>query len=92
MSIHLAIIAIRLIVVLLGALIVYLALKSYRKNNSSAMLLLGIGFGIITASAVLEGILFEFFGFNLLDTHLIESIGIALGFIVIIYSIFGPKT
>ncbi len=56
------------------------------------MLILGIGFGIITASAVMEGILFEFFGFSLLDTHLIESLGIALGFSVIIYSIFGPKT
>ena len=92
MTLHFAIIAVRLIVVLLGALIVYLALKSYRKNNSSAMLFLGIGFGIITASAVVEGILFEFFGFSLLDTHLIESLGLALGFSVIIYSIFGPKT
>ena len=53
MSAHLLIIAVRLIVVLLGALIVYLALKSYKKNNSRAMLILGIGFGIITASTVM---------------------------------------
>ncbi len=92
MSTHLAIMVVRLVVVLLGALIVYLALKSHRKNKSSAMLLLALGFAIITASAVMEGVLFEFFRFNLFDTHLIESLGIALGFSIILYSIFGPKT
>ncbi len=92
MTLYPAIMIVRLIVVLLGIIIVYLALKSYKKNTSTAMLALGLGFAIITASAVMEGILFEFFGFSLIDTHLIESLGIALGFSVIIYSIFGPKT
>ncbi|MFQ6011984.1 MAG: hypothetical protein ACE5KG_07410 [Nitrososphaerales archaeon] len=92
MSIHVAVVLARLLVVLLGALIVYLALKSYRKKSSYSMLLLGIGFAIITGSAVAEGVLFEFFSFNLINTHLLESIGIALGFGVIIYSIFWSKS
>lgn len=92
MSFHFTLILIRLLIVLLGAVVVYLSFKSYMKNRSSAMLLLSIGFGIITISVVIEGMLFEFFGLDIFAAHMVESVGVALGFAVIIYSIYGTKT
>lgn len=79
----------QLVVVLLGAVLVYLGVKGYRKNHSKDMIFLTLGFALITAGSVAAGILFEFLGFQLVDVEIVESAMVILGFMSLIYSIFG---
>ena len=74
---------------LLGLMLAYLSLKAYRKSESKNMLFLSIGFGIITVGSILAGLSFEFLGFSLLQVNIVESSMILIGFIMIMYSIYG---
>lgn len=89
---YFTLVSVRLIVVALGLLIAFMAFKSYRKNHSNAMLLLSVGFVLVTIGAVIEGVLFEFLSIDLFQATIVESLIVALGFIIIIFSIFGSKT
>ena len=82
----------KVIVVILGGVIVYLAGRAYLRNRSRSMLFLAIGFALITIGSVLAGILFEFLGYTLLVVVTIETSVMVLGFISIIYSIYGTKS
>jgi hypothetical protein len=70
-------------------MLAYLSLKAYRKSESKNMLFLSIGFGIITVGSILAGLSFEFLGFSLLQVNIVESLMILIGFIMIMYSIYG---
>lgn len=92
MADHYTLTAVRLVIVVLGLIVVYLSFKSHRRNHSSAMLLVSIGFAFITVGAVIAGVLFEFLGFDIFTAITIESTLVALGFMAIIYSIYGTRT
>ncbi len=79
----------KLIIVILGTVLVYLALKGYRRNRTRDMIFLALGFALITAGSVAAGVLFEFLGFQLVDVEIVESVMVILGFTSLIYSIFG---
>lgn len=79
----------KLIIVLLGMVLIYLAVKGYRKTRRKDLVFLALGFALITAGSVAAGILFEFLGFQLVDVEIVESAMIVLGFASLIYSIFG---
>lgn len=80
---------VKLIIVLLGTVLVYLGVKGYRRSRSKDMIFLTLGFALITAGSVAAGILFEFLGFQLVDVEIIESIMVVIGFMALIYSIYG---
>jgi hypothetical protein len=69
--------------------LIYLAVKGYRKTRRKDLVFLALGFALITAGSVAAGILFEFLGFQLVDVEIVESAMIVLGFASLIYSIFG---
>ncbi len=92
MEYHFILIMVRLIIVFLGLIITILSFKSHRKNRSRTMLLLSIGFALITLSVVTQGVLFEFFGWDVFTVQMVESVGVALAFGLIVYSIYGTKT
>lgn len=92
MSFHITLVLLRLLIVALGMLVVYLSFKSHRQNHSSTMLLLSMGFLLLTVGVVVEGILFEFFGLDIFGAHAVESILVASGLSVIVYSIYGTRT
>jgi len=81
--------ALKTLIGVLGLLLAYLSLKAYRKSKSKNMLFLSIGFGIITVGSILAGLSFEFLGFSLLQVNIVESLMILVGFIMIMYSIYG---
>jgi hypothetical protein len=81
--------ALKSLIGILGLLLAYLSLKAYRKSKSNNMLFLSIGFGIITVGSILAGLSFEFLGFSLLQVNIVESFIILIGFIMIMYSIYG---
>ena len=74
---------------LVGLVLAYLSLKSYNKTKSRNMFFLAIGFSIITAGSVIAGLSFEFLGFSLRQVNIVESSMILIGFIMLLYSIYG---
>lgn len=80
-------VVVRLLVLALGALITYYSLKAYRRTRTYYMRNTAIGFGIITLGVFIEGVLFEFGGFNLAVVHIIESVAIGIGFFVLLLSL-----
>lgn len=75
----------------LGAFIVYLAYRGYRRNASKPLLYVSMGFALITAGTVVEGLLYNVFRYELLAAIGTGTIVTILGFITIIYSIYSVK-
>jgi uncharacterized membrane protein (DUF441 family) len=81
----------KLIALLLGAFIVYLAYKGYRRNASKPLLYVALGFGLITAATFLEGVMFVILGSDILAAIATGTVVTVIGFVVIIYSIYSVK-
>jgi hypothetical protein len=80
-------VAVRLLVLALGILITYYSFEAYRRTGTYYMRNAAIGFGIITLGVFIEGVLFEFAGVDLAVVHVIESVAIGLGFVVLLISL-----
>jgi len=81
----------KLIALILGSFIVYLAYKGYRRNAAKPLLYTSLGFGLITAGTILEGILYVILGEDLLPAITAGTAVTVLGFIAIIFSIYSVK-
>ncbi|MGD0421852.1 MAG: hypothetical protein ABSA92_00180 [Candidatus Bathyarchaeia archaeon] len=82
---------IKLVALVLGAFIVYLAYKGYKRNISKPLLYVALGFALITAATVVEGILYVIIGSDLLVALFISTIITVVGFVAIIYSVYSVK-
>lgn len=80
---------VKIIIVVLGVLLVYLGWKSYKRSKAKEMVYLSLGFASMTVGSVVAGVLFEFLGFELLQVSIVESAMMILGFLSVIYSIYG---
>jgi hypothetical protein len=86
-----AIIALKTITLLLGGLITYLAYKAYRRTGARSLRFLAVGFGIVTMGTFLAGVVDRLFASAFQWGLLIESALIAVGFAVIIYSLYATE-
>lgn len=78
---------VRLLVFALGVLITYYSFEAYRRTRTYYMRNAALGFGVITLGVFLEGVLFELGGFDLAVVHIVESIAIGLGFVILLDSL-----
>jgi uncharacterized membrane protein YdjX (TVP38/TMEM64 family) len=82
----------KLIALILGSFIVYLAYKGYRRNAAKPLLYTSIGFALITLGTVVEGIIYVILGAEdpsyLLPALTTGTAITVLGFISIIFSIY----
>ena len=81
----------KIVALVLGAFIVYLAYKGYKRNASKPLLYVALGFALITAGTIIEGILYVMIGSELLSAIATGTAVMVLGFVVIIYSIYSVK-
>ena len=82
-----AIAVVKFVILLLGGGITYIAFKAYRRTGADSLRVLGVGFGIITLGAILTGVANQFFSVGLALGVLINSLFVALGLAVIMYSL-----
>lgn len=82
------IIAFKTITLVLGLLITYLAYKAYRRTGFRPLGFLSLGFAIVTLGTLLAGVADQLLRADFLVGLLIESALIAVGFLVIIYSLY----
>ena len=75
----------------LGGLITYFAFKAYRRTGAPSLRLLTIGFGVVTIGSLLAGVLDQIVQVGFEVGLLVESALVALGFAVIVYSLYATE-
>jgi len=83
--------ATKIVALVLGAFIVYLAYRGFTRNRSKPLLYVAVGFALITAGTIAEGILYVILGSQLLMAITAGTAITVLGFAAIIYSIYAVK-
>jgi len=78
------------LILVLGGIVVFYALRAYGRTKSRAMLLLGLGFAFVTAGAAIAGVLYNVNG-DLTTAESIQAASQAVGFFVIVYSLTRTK-
>lgn len=79
------------VIILVGLVIVYYSYRGYKRTGNRSLLYLALGFTFVAIGSVAAGLLFEFLNYNLITVETIEAATRLAGFILIIYSILGPK-
>ncbi len=89
MTLYEALVALRLGVVAVGTLAGLWSLRLALRSSVHrwTYFLLATGFGLITLGAIVEGILFEFFRWDLVSAHTVEALVSIAGFALILTSI-----
>lgn len=85
------IIGFKTLTLVLGGLITYLAYKAYRRTNARSLAALSVGFGIVTLGTFLAGVVDQLLDADFLTGLLIESALIAIGFLIIVYSLYTTR-
>lgn len=83
-----AIVAVKTVILLLGSGITYIAYRAYRRTGTPSLRVLGIGFGVITFGALLAGIAHQLLAVSLEIGILINSILVAIGLAIVLYSLY----
>jgi len=76
---------------LVGAAIAYASLRAYSRSRDPGLLLLGIGFTIVTVAAALAGVLYEVLTHDLLTAWTVAATLELVGFCLILFSILRPR-
>lgn len=83
-----AIILIKSVITVLGAGITFIAFKAFHRTKDPSLQLLAFGFGVITLGALLTGALDQVYSASLEVGVLMNSTFVAIGFGVILYSLY----
>jgi len=81
----------KVVALILGAFIVYLAYRGFRRNRSRPLFYVAVGFALITAGTIAEGLLYVIIGSELVEATAVGTAITILGFMAIIYSIYSEK-
>ena len=80
-----------IIIVVLGVLIVYASVRAYHRGKSKSMLALSIGLSIMIIGSLAEEIFLAVLGTPIIEAHIVENLMLALGLVVIVYSLYGVR-
>lgn len=83
-----AVLAFKTLTLLLGALVTLLAWRAYRATGSPALRSLAAGFALVTAGSLLAGALDQVLAVAPAQALLAESALTALGFAVVVHSLY----
>jgi len=82
------IIVLKTVTLLLGGLITLLAYRAYRRTGAQPLWYLSLGLGIVTLGSLLAGVVDQVLQAGFQFGQFVESALIALGFAVIVYSLY----
>ena len=79
------------IIVTLGGLLVFVSSRAYRREKSRSMLAMSFGFGVIVVGSLIEEVFLEVLHYPLIEAHTFENLTVAIGFVILVYSIYGVR-
>ncbi|WP_435125541.1 DUF7521 family protein [Halobaculum sp. D14] len=86
-----AIVAVKTVILLLGSAVTLIAYRASRRTKSASLRLLAVGFGVITLGALLAGIANQLLSVSIQQGVLINSLLVAIGLSVILYSLYHER-
>jgi hypothetical protein len=78
-------------IVAMGGVLVYVSARAYRRNKSRSMLAMSVGFAIIVLGSLIEEVSLEVLGYQLVEAHTLENVAVAVGLVILVYSIYGAR-
>jgi nanoRNase/pAp phosphatase (c-di-AMP/oligoRNAs hydrolase) len=81
-------VALKTVTLVIGGLITLVAWRAFRQTRAKPIGAIALGFGLVTAGAILAGGAHQAAGFNLELVLLIESTLTVIGFGTILYSLY----
>lgn len=78
----------RVAVVLMGSTVAYFSIDGYFKLRKKPMLFMSIGFVLLSASMVIQGLVFELSLGSVFSAIYVQTVIMALGMIAVLYSLF----
>lgn len=91
MWIGIAIVVVKTVILLLGSGITYIAYKAYQRTGAPSLRALSLGFGVITLGVLFAGIANQILSVSLEAGILINSLLVAVGFGIIMYSLYPER-
>lgn len=79
-------VAARLLVLGLGVATTLVAARAYRREGTRYLRDAAVGFGLMTVGVFVEGVLYQVVGLGLTTVHVVESLAVAAGFVVLLSS------
>lgn len=79
-------IAARIAVLLLGVATTAISFRAYRRTKARYLRDATLGFGVMTFGVFVEGVLYQLTPIGLTQVHIIESVAIGLGFVILLRS------
>ena len=83
-----AVVALKTVTLVLGGLITYFAFRAYRRTGAKSLRALAIGFGAVTLGSLLAGVVDRLLAIDATYALAVESSLTAVGFAVILYSLY----
>ncbi|MGD0319970.1 MAG: hypothetical protein ABSB56_09785 [Nitrososphaerales archaeon] len=78
------------LILILGGIVVFYAMRAYGRTRSGAMFLLGLGFAFVTAGAAIAGVIYSVTG-HLDMAESAQAVSQVVGFFIIVYSLTRTK-
>jgi hypothetical protein len=78
-------------IVSLCGVLVYVSMRAYRMNKSRSMFAMSIGFVVILVGSMIEEFIVEVLGYQLIQAHALENSVVAVGLLILVYSIYGVR-
>lgn len=83
-----AIVVVKTVILLLGSGITYIAYRAHRSTGTPSLRVLAIGFGVITFGVLLGGVAHQILSVSLELGILINSVLVAVGLAIVMYSLY----
>ncbi len=87
-DVSVAIVVLKTLTLALGGLITYQAYRAFRRTGSPALRSLTVGFGLVTLGSLLAGLVDQIVRLPTDVALVVESLLAAVGFAVILYSLY----
>lgn len=78
-------------IIVTGGLLVYVSARAYRRDKSRSMLAMSLGFAVIVVGSVIEEVFLEVFQYQLVEAHTLENLAVAVGLMILVYSLYGAR-
>lgn len=88
LAVDTSIVAVKTVILFLGSGVTYIAYKAHRRTGAESLRFLAIGFGTITLGALLAGLANQLIGVSIEQGVLINSLLVAVGLAIVMYSLY----
>jgi hypothetical protein len=82
---------VEVISLVLALILVALAYRGYKKSGSGSLLLAALGFAMLGAASLTEGILYVAVGLSLDEAHAFRSTLTLAGLVLLLYSVYKTR-